>query len=100
MKRLYLAGPMRGYPEYNYPLFNRVARKLRDEGYFVLNPAEIAPSEGSSLKDYIMVDLQWIASHADVVAFLPGWEKSTGAGVEHALAIYLNKEIIYLETGL
>ena len=40
IKKLYLAGPMRGYPEDNYPHFNEMAAELRKLGYAVFNPAE------------------------------------------------------------
>lgn len=95
MKRIYLAGPMRGYPDFNYPEFNRVAATLRGRGYFVFNPAEAAPSKGSTLAQYLMVDLQWIASHADMIVLLEGWSKSAGAKVEKALAEYLGLEVKY-----
>ena len=38
--KLYLAGPMTGYPEDNRPRFNQLARVLRDRGFDVVNPAE------------------------------------------------------------
>jgi hypothetical protein len=38
--RVYLAGPMTGLPEFNYPAFNAEAARLRALGYQVENPAE------------------------------------------------------------
>ncbi|MCY1527250.1 hypothetical protein D9M68_623110 [compost metagenome] len=40
MKRIYLAGPMTGLPEFNYPAFHAEAARLRALGYQVENPAE------------------------------------------------------------
>lgn len=40
MKRIYIAGPMSGLPEFNYPAFNRAAAVLRAQGHHVENPAE------------------------------------------------------------
>ena len=39
--RLYLAGPMTGLPELNFPAFHAEAARLRALGYEVVNPAEI-----------------------------------------------------------
>lgn len=33
MTRLYVAGPMSGLPDHNYPAFREAATRLRDLGY-------------------------------------------------------------------
>lgn len=96
--RIYLAGPMRGYPEFNYPEFNRVAALLRKEGHFVFNPAETAPHTDGKPWDYLSVDLAWIAAHAECLVMLPGWENSKGACVEYNLAAFLGLEVGYWRT--
>jgi hypothetical protein len=95
--RLYLAGPMRGYPEFNYPAFHKMAAELRAQGHFVFNPAEATDHTDGDPADYMLVDLAWIIAHAQGIAMLPGWEKSKGAKVEHALAECLGLEIMYLD---
>ena len=48
MTRIYLAGPMSGLPELNYPAFHAKAAELRAAGHHVENPAENpAPPCGS-----------------------------------------------------
>lgn len=38
-KKIYIAGPMTGLPEFNRPNFHLMATRLEKEGYSVLNPA-------------------------------------------------------------
>ena len=38
--KVYVAGPMRGIPEFNFPAFFAAADKLRGDGFAVFNPAE------------------------------------------------------------
>lgn len=83
--RIYLAGPMTGYPEHNYPAFLDAAAKIRALGYFVCCPAELNPPD-VTYGQALAVDLAWIISHAQGIVFLPGWENSRGCAVEHALA--------------
>lgn len=94
---VYLSGPMTGLPEYNIPAFNAEATRLRECGFKVLNPADPMPDEDAVRKlenpdarfrAYMSRDLSWICV-SDVVAQLPGWEKSRGATLEAAVAISL-----------
>src|SRR5690606_26470176 len=41
MKRIYIAGPMTGLPDLNFPAFHAEAARLRSRGVDVVNPAEI-----------------------------------------------------------
>ena len=38
---IYVAGPMRGFENYNYPAFDRQTRVLRAQGWDVVNPADM-----------------------------------------------------------
>lgn len=89
MKYIYLSGPMKGYPESNYPLFNRVTEKLRENGYVVYNPAEYkhdGPAETFPLRQAFAEYCAFICNVADTIMLLPGWEKSLGVSAELALA--------------
>lgn len=111
--KIYLAGPMRSIPEFNFPAFHAVAAKLRADGHHVFNPAErdgdiIAKGNmtgdneraerehGFNLREALADDLNWICLHADAVALMPGWGTSKGANAERATAIALGLEIIIL----
>lgn len=92
MIRLYLAGPMRNYPDSNFPEFDAKAEMLRNAGYMVLNPAEHdrwfekVHYRKPTVRECLAYDVEWICKHADGVALLAGWEESFGARAEVALA--------------
>lgn len=116
--KIYLAGPMRGYPSFNFPAFDKAAAKLRAMGHEVFSPAErdrtvhgnkleqnptgdedvAASNVGFSLREALGADTAWISEHAQAVALLPGWEKSTGANAEYALGVALGLTTIILGT--
>lgn len=93
---------MRGVPEFNFPAFDQAARVLSGLGHTVFNPAdrdrstgfdtkgmtgdENLADAGFSLREALHADTEWISLHADAIALLPGWEKSTGVAAEVALA--------------
>ncbi len=91
-RRIYIAGPMRGYPEHNFPAFNRAAERFRFAGWDVSNPVEIGEAVfGNGNPDvpggeYLRADIRAICD-CNAIALLPGWEASTGARAEVALAV-------------
>jgi nucleoside 2-deoxyribosyltransferase len=92
-RRLYLAGPMSGYPEHNFPLFHSVAAQLRRRGHDVFNPAE--NKDGGTLQPrafYMRLDIPALLE-SDGVVLLPGWRTSRGANLEVWLAIDLGMPI-------
>ena len=88
--RVYISGPMTGYPEYNHPAFHAAEADLTALGYDVLNPARHPVASGMTWADYLRADLADVIL-ADAVALLPGWEASRGARLEvhvaHALGM-------------
>lgn len=99
MTKIYLAGPMSGYPQFNFPAFFAAAKKLREAGFEVISPAEIDckedgdvalrsktgdPIEASrSWGDFLSRDVKLIADTGiEGIVFLPGWSKSKGAKLE------------------
>lgn len=88
--KLYLSGPMTGYPEFNFPAFVRAADELRRAGHDVLAPHET--DEQSCWEDYLRVDLRLLLD-CEAVATLPNWEKSRGASLECHVAKCLSMPI-------
>lgn len=88
-KVIYLSGPMTGFPESNYPAFDAATRDLRASGHFVYSPSEYGysgPIEGFPIRSAFAEYCRFICLEADTIVMLPGWEKSSGACVENALA--------------
>ena len=102
-KTVYIAGPMTGYKDFNFPAFDNAAEYLRDINLRVISPADhdramginaATPPSAEQLKSAIMWDLEQV-SNVDIVFFLIGWENSKGARAEHALAVFLGKGLMY-----
>ena len=88
---IYIAGPMSGHPQNNYPAFWLAANKFRAHGLKVLNPAElpILPD----WQAYMRESLKMVAE-ATHIHFLPGADTSRGAQIESFIAKELGIEII------
>lgn len=96
MKRVYLAGPMTGIEDNNYPAFHKAAADLRAKGYHVENPAEVKADPPPTTWDgWMRLALAQLIT-CDAIAMLPGWYESRGAKIEHRLALGLHMAVLYL----
>ena len=102
--RVYLAGPMTGLPEWNFPAFDKAAAHGRSLGFDVVSPADLdrdagleldhdADINGDTLRAVVRRDLDAILS-ADAIALLPGWENPKGANAELGVAHWLNLRVL------
>lgn len=98
---VYISGPMSGYAEHNFPLFNRVEKWLLgvDWNLDVFNPAS---NFGGALNrercEYMQLDLRAVL-RARCVVVLPGWQASRGASLEVWMSFELGHEVFKLCTG-
>lgn len=110
---LYIAGPMRGIAWFNYPLFDRVAKELRDAGNEVISPADedrkqdgfdpfANPSHANpdactfpKTMDFAKTVRRCLEAvlRCDEIVLLPGWENSNGAVAELTLSMWLGKRV-------
>lgn len=109
MTTLYIAGPMRGIPEFNFPAFFVAEGRLERARFATINPArrdadagfdpllmdgtEDLSEYGFDLNEALAWDLEQIAMHADGIALLDGWEHSKGVAAEVATAKALGKPV-------
>lgn len=110
--KLYIAGPMSGMPDWNYPAFFEAEEQLRALGHAALNPARndgatpeaaIAASgtpEAPShpWEHYLRRDIPKVVS-ADGLVMLPGWQNSRGANLEVHIATALGMPLYILRDG-
>lgn len=97
--KLYIAGPMSGLPDYNYPAFIQAARDLRACGYKVFCPAQNGLPANAPWQQHMRVDLMQLMQ-CEAVATLPGWEVSRGARLETMIARELGMRIQSVEQWL
>lgn len=110
--KLYLAGPMTGLPQFNFPLFHTAASELRAAGYDIISPAEmdspavqsaaIKSSDGAldahgkiageTWGEILARDVRVIADTTDGIVFLSDWIKSRGARLEAFVALLSGKK--------
>jgi hypothetical protein len=91
--RLYLAGPMTGFEDFNFPAFNKMSADLRARGYTVENPAEHGVVADAEWADYMAYDLTRLGL-CGMIALLPGWESSEGAKLEVQIAHRLGMRVV------
>ncbi len=98
--QLYVAGPMTGIDEMNFPAFFEAERRLQEAGFEVKNPAQHgAGNPDMSWADYMRIDITDMLT-CDGIALLPGWERSSGARIEHYIACALEIPVKPLEEWL
>jgi hypothetical protein len=116
-KKIYIAGPMTGYPEFNFPAFFAAEAQLKETGWRVFNPAakdqevdldseavktgdaKLAVEKGFDFREAYLWDVTRIIE-GDAIYMLKGWQFSPGAVGEHAVAVAMQRhypdfQIIY-----
>lgn len=104
MPACYLAGPMRGIPLHNFPLFETATGWLRNQGWRVISPHELDLKAGfhpndvdpnriwsaAEMREFAVRDTDAIlslrAETGDAIFLLPGWQNSRGVAWEKPLA--------------
>jgi hypothetical protein len=124
--KVYIAGPMTGYPQFNIPAFDALAQKLRmvvegagpGRAFTVVNPAELdGPSvraillrsikgrpedypAGMTWGDFLARDVKLLADDGiDAIVVLPGWETSRGVRLETFVGHLRGCKIVRPEYG-
>lgn len=110
-RKFYLAGPMSGIPDRNFPAFHDAAAHLRALGVDLISPAELEWEqglpvegdlpEGSTYGDVLGRDVKIVIDDVVGLILLPNWEKSVGARIEAFVGLVTYKTFdVYLGEGL
>lgn len=101
---IYIAGPMTGYSDHNFPAFDKAQKLLEAEGHRVLSPAQLDRAVGvhedtvelppDFLREAVLRDIATIF-FCQAIYLLKGWENSKGARAEKAFCEWLGLEIRY-----
>lgn len=108
--KIYIAGPMTGYEQWNFPAFFDAEEKLIALGHEVINPAHNdGPDLGLALESagtperpnhtwawYMKRDLPHVLE-ADALCVLSGWQDSKGASLEVHVANSIGLPIYVLQ---
>lgn len=106
---IYIAGPIRGVPQLNFPAFYKAEALLELWGYTVINPARMDIEQGKAhwnhtLNDVILDnsftmenalsrDFKEILHNADAIVVLDNWGPSSGANKEAAFTVSIGKDV-------
>lgn len=91
--KAYIAGPMTGYPNFNFDAFDEAQEALEAIGVEVVNPANNFDRRQ---------DLPWYTylrkavaqvTECDAIFMLDGWQESRGASLELLVASWLDVEV-------
>jgi hypothetical protein len=97
---LYVSGPMRGLPQYNFPAFDEAEQRLAMEGHTVVSPAALDrevgfdPDTTFTVEDFYAAmrrDIGVLLGHAEQapgqfgIVLLPGWQGSEGVRIERTV---------------
>lgn len=116
--KVYIAGPMTGIPQFNYPAFEAMAKALRKEGHEVVTPTEMDDDEARAAAlasphgsmdefnavskhtwgDFLSRDVKLLADDGiEGVVVLPGFAKSRGARLETFVARLSHIPILWFD---
>jgi Domain of unknown function (DUF5664)/Domain of unknown function (DUF4406) len=101
---IYVAGPMRGVKDLNFPAFDAARDMLVQKGYNVISPADIDRASGDTnevdqakfvFRDFFaLYFISQVSRKQGGIYLLPGWTKSIGAAAEANLARWLGLRLL------
>ena len=95
----YLSGPMTGYEDFNFSAFHEAAKRLRNQGFIIFNPAESFDGrQDLEWTTYMESDYKAILDSSAIVV-IDNWEDSLGSVLEVLFAVSIGKNIFKYASG-
>lgn len=100
--KIYLSGPMTGYPEFNSREFKRYAEHYRARGWEVFSPPETDAGDWTKPYEYYIKRdiLALVQDGIERIYLLPNWHLSKGARLEKHIGETIGLEIWDVVTDL
>lgn len=101
-RKWYLAGPMTGLPEFNFPQFASAKADLEEIGFEILSPHTIDHGETPETLGklhysvYLRAGFKMLLECQGII-LLPNWTRSRGAQAEFNLAVSLDMAVMQYE---
>ena len=109
--KYYLAGPMSGIKQLNFPAFYAAAESLRSRGMEIISPAEMDSPEvvkaalasdgeytgNGTWGDFLSRDVKIVADDVEGIVFMRGWHKSKGARLEAYVGLTCGHEFKFFD---
>lgn len=99
-KKVYISGPITNMPNGNKFEFEKYENKFRVLGLEPINPHKLHTEEEEKTfkwSDFMKADIKALID-CDLIAIMPGWEKSKGANIEVYVARNLEIPVINADT--
>jgi len=96
--KIYIAGPMSGIVDFNYPAFDLAETMLQasNRDAEIINPANnFNRSQTRTKSEYLRAAIRQVLD-VDAMYMLPYWQESRGARLEHEIASVLGLPIYEL----
>jgi hypothetical protein len=93
-KKIYISGRISGIENEAPKLFAIAEKKLRAQGFVVVNPMTLNHDHDKTWESYMREDIKALCD-CDEIYMLSNWPDSRGAIVEHGLAHTLGLKIRY-----
>jgi hypothetical protein len=93
-QKIYISGPMTGYPDLNFPAFFEAEEIINGLGpdYGAVNPARLNEDVKGDWNACLRRDIKYVCD-CDGILLLDGWESSKGAQLEFHVAKALGLDV-------